>query len=466
MSREKTLVKKTIIYAIGNFGSKILAYVMVLVYTYFIDQKEMGYYDLILTTVSLVQPIIIFQMNDGVYRFLVEGVNKGGVLSTGFRFLCCTTVVAEICLLIFSTIHHLEYTGLIALYLASTMIYLYFQDSIRGLGDSKLYALCGVFNSVCMLICEVIGLVGLKLGVAALLASKTIANIACIILLFIKEEQLRCVWKYKFDRTVFRTLFHYSAPLVPNTICWWIVNSSDRYIILFFLGAAYNGLFSVAYKFPTILTTVTSIFYLAWQESAIKEYNSPNRNVFFSNIFRKYYILLFSICICAIPATKIVIELFVSIEYKTAWIYTGFLYLGAVFSALSSFLGMGYQISQETKRSVMTTVLAALINAAVNLGAIHFIGLQAASLSTFVSYLFLFIVRIQHTKRYFILKVNWGQFIWLTILSILLIAIVIFTDSLLLSLGLCIAGGAYLFWLNQELIAPVVNTVLKRFKLK
>ena len=101
----------------------------------------------------------------------------------------------------------------------------------------------------------------------------------------------------------------------------------------------------MANKFPTILTTITSIFYLAWQESAIQEYNSPNRDKFYSEVFKKYYILLFTLCLCAIPATRLVIELFVSEAYKNAWEYTGFLYLGAAFSALSSFLGMGYQIS-------------------------------------------------------------------------------------------------------------------------
>ena len=62
MSREKELVKKTGIYAVGNLGAKVLSYVMVLVYSYFILPDEMGYYDLIITTVAMIQPLVIFQM--------------------------------------------------------------------------------------------------------------------------------------------------------------------------------------------------------------------------------------------------------------------------------------------------------------------------------------------------------------------------------------------------------------------
>ena len=69
---------------------------------------------------------------------------------------------------------------------------------------------------------------------------------------------------------------------------------------------------------------------------------SYSRDKFYSEIFKKYYVLLFTLCLCAIPATRFVIELFVSESYKHAWRFTGFLYLGAAFSALSSFLGMGF----------------------------------------------------------------------------------------------------------------------------
>jgi O-antigen/teichoic acid export membrane protein len=462
MGRERALVRKTAIYAVGNFASKILAYIMVLVYSYFILPDQMGYYDLILTTVLMLQPLIIFQINDGVYRFLVDGKNdnRQSVLSTGFQFLCIMTGFAEICLLATTCLYHIEYAVWIGLYIASIVFYTYLQDVTRGLGGSKLYAFCGVFNSLIMLVCQLIGLILLHMGVVALLVSNVLANFTSIVLLFIKQKELRSVLKYGFDKGIAGILLRYSAPLVPNTICWWVVNSSDRYIVLFFLGTAFNGIYSIANKFPTILTTVTSIFFLAWQESAIKEYNTPNRDEFFSKIFHRYYVLLLSLSMCAIPATKIIIKLFVSFEYTTAWRYTGFLYIGAVFSALCSFLGMGYQISKDTRRSLATTVFAAFLNLAINVSIIKLVRLQAASFSTFAAYLFLFIIRLKHTKRYFMLTVNWKEFWLLFGVCIVLIAVTLLTDSLILSLVLCIICGIYMIWLNRSLIWPLLSRVL------
>lgn len=76
MDREKKIVKNTVAYTIGNFGSKILAYIMVLVYTHYITSAELGYYDVVITTISLFQPIILMMFDDGVYRWLVDDSQK------------------------------------------------------------------------------------------------------------------------------------------------------------------------------------------------------------------------------------------------------------------------------------------------------------------------------------------------------------------------------------------------------
>lgn len=457
MSRESKLIKRTVIYAVGNFGSKILAYIMVLVYSYYIRPADMGYYDLILTTVSMIQPLVMFQLNDGVYRFLVDEKSQSPqtVLNTGLRFVILSTLISEAAFLIFANAFRLEYIIWIALYFATITLFTFLQDAIRGLNGSKLYALTGIVNSFVMLVCEIIGLMVLNLGIVALLISKVIANIICILILFYKKKELHGSYHDKIDKSTLKQLVSYSGPLIPNTICWWVVNSSDRYIVLFFLGTAFNGIYSMSNKFPTILTTITSIFYLAWQETAIKEYEKPDRDRFFSNIFRRYYVLLFTLCLCAIPATKLVIQFFVSAEYKTAWMYTGFLFLAASFSALCGFLGLGYQISKETKRSVATTVFSAVINIVINVGLIRIIGLQAASFSTFCAYLFLFLIRLKHTKRYFRLRVSWLHFYLLVFACLVVFAVTMFVDSVAVSIALCAISFVILIYMNRGLIKPL-----------
>ena len=296
MSKQTKLAKNTVIYAIGNFGTKILSYVMVLVYSYYITPEELGYYDVVLTTISMIQPLVIFQLNDGVFRFLIESEKEQSkaIIGNSTKFLCLTTLVTEILFAVFCAFVNIQYALWVGLLLALTMFFILFQDIIRGLGLNKEYAFYGVLNSVVMLVMEVVGLMILHLGVEVLIVSKACAYGVCIVTMLARHKEIFAALRERMSKEVLGPILRYSAPLVPNTICWWVVNSSDRYIILFALGATFNGIYSMATKFPTILTTVTSIFYLAWQETAIKEYDMPNRDAFFSEIFRKYYVLLFT----------------------------------------------------------------------------------------------------------------------------------------------------------------------------
>lgn len=459
MNSSTRLAKNTIIYAIGNFGSKFLAYAMVLVYSYYITPKDLGYYDIVLTTISMVQPLVIFQINDGVFRFLVDANKEvqSSIISNCVKFLCFTTIISEVVFGVICNYVKFRYAIWIGLLLASTMFFTMLQDVIRGLGKNKEYAFYGVINSLLMLSFEIVGLMFLNMGVEALIVSKVLAYVVCIFIMSMKHVEIRSAFYTKISFDILKPILKYSAPLIPNTICWWVVNSSDRYIILGFLGAASNGIYSMATKFPTILTTITSVFYLAWQESAIKEYHSENRDKFYSDIFQKYYVLLLSLCLCAIPATRMVIELFVSKEYKIAWQYTGFLYLGAALSALCSFLGMGYQISKETGRSSLTTVFAAVINFVVNIACVKMIGLQAACFSTFVAYVFLLIIRIQHSKRYFTLKIRWEKFVVLLIACIIEMLVVYKVSNVWLCLPLEIMTIFLLVYLNKSIFMQYIR---------
>lgn len=464
MSRESNILKNTAVYAVGNFGSKILAYIMVLVYTHFINPNELGYYDLILTTISLILPIVMCSFDEGIYRWLIDSdKNIIETISTCTKTILGTTITIGCGLLLLSRFIYIQYAGLIISLLASMAIYQLFLNAVRGLSNSKTYAISGIINSFIDLISEFVGLVFLNMGVEVLLISKTFANLVTIGYLCFKQKELRSCISGKFNVKIARPLLSYSLPLIPNAVSWWIVNSSSRYIILMFLGTAYNGIYSISNKFPTIITTITGIVYFSLQESIIKEYKSSDRDFFYSKIFKQYYTILFSLVICAIPATKLIILWFVNSDYSSAWKYTGFLYIGTVFSALSAFLGIGYQISRETKRSVVSTVTAAIINALINIWLIRYIGLYASSISTMVAYIFLFGLRIVHSKKYFQLKVQWPHFL-LMILGACMSIVVSFLSSISVIVLCEVIIILLVVWKNRKLVLDLLNMIKRKRK--
>ena len=70
-NRNRELISGTVIYAVGGFGTKILSFLFVPLYTYYILPADMGTYDLVITTVSLLTPVITIQIGDAAYRWLI-----------------------------------------------------------------------------------------------------------------------------------------------------------------------------------------------------------------------------------------------------------------------------------------------------------------------------------------------------------------------------------------------------------
>lgn len=463
----KRLLNNTFLYAVGSFGSKILSFLIVPLYSYYVMPDALGYYDVIITTLSLLQPIIILQLSDGVYRWLMSSktnYERKAIIATTIRILINNVIIASIIFIILNIICKFQYAIWILLLMVLQCIYPVMQQIIRGLQKNKLYAFCGILYTAVMLLVNCIGLILLKSGIEILFISQIIANIVCVIIIFASIPEIRIDIREKMDRQTGVDLLKYSAPLIPTNICWWIVNSSDRYIILWFLGNASNGIYSMANKFPTILSIITNVFYLAWQESALREYESENRDEFFSDIFSQYSRVLFTTALFLIPATKLFIKYMLAASYGTAWYYSGFLFLAVIFNSLNSFLGLGYQISKETKKSLYTTIIAALINIVINVALISNIGLIAASLSTFIAYLTLFVIRICHTRRYYKLSINWKKFLSYLVISILEVVVLYWTSDIV-TLVIMVTSIVLFLIANKPLMGGILKS-LRRQKSK
>ena len=66
------LINKTGILAISNFSSKLLVFFLVPIYTSVLSTAEYGTYDLAMSTVLLLYPVLTVNIVDCVMRFSME----------------------------------------------------------------------------------------------------------------------------------------------------------------------------------------------------------------------------------------------------------------------------------------------------------------------------------------------------------------------------------------------------------
>ena len=218
----------------------------------------------------------------------------------------------------------------------------------------------------------------------------------------------------------------YCIPLIPNGIMWWVVNMSDRYMLLWLIGKAANGLYATANKIPSIISLITNIFFQAWQLTVIEENKSDDNESYFSKVFNYFFIISFLINSLVLFVSKPIVFIFLSKEFVDTWKYVPFLLISVIFSGFSGFLGTYYAMVKKTKGAMISTIIAGISNIIINLLLIPRIGINGAAISTMISMLILWIVRVIDTRKFVKMKYDVKKIIITLIISTLQIALYYF----------------------------------------
>lgn len=461
----KALIEGTLIYAIGTFGTKILNFLIVPLYTYYIEPSDLGTYDLLVTTVSLLSPILTMKISDATYRWIIgKKENEVPYISATYRLLVRNCIVAALTILIinhFVPIWHCYYFVAI---LIGDRILECLQKLLRGLKNQKLFAASGVFHTAVFVGLNVVKVCFLHKGVTALLESSVISLYASICLILILEKRVRTV-DFKGDaRPLQKEMLKYSIPLVPSTLSWWVMSASDRYVIRWLIGAAANGIYSVSYKFPSVVQMVFTMFNNSWTDMALAQLKKGDESEKYAkSIFKQLYTISFSLSFVLIPFTKVVMKVILSQKYKIAANYMGFLYLGTVFQGLSTFCNIGYLQGKKTSGAAKTSIAGAAVNLGIDLVFIRYIGLYAAAISTFVGYFVMWLMRMKDIKQTFPIHVDKKNFAVYTAIGICL-AIATAKTPIWADLALTAVFAVLFIFLNKSLIRTLLQGLRGRLR--
>lgn len=196
-------------------------------------------------------------------------------------------------------------------------------------------------------------------------------------------------------------MLRYCIPLIPTAVFWWIMGVSDRYMVKWFLGSDANGIYAVAYKIPTILTILATVFMDAWQLSAIAESDGDRQAHlrFYGRIWDAFASAVFLCAGGIIALSPLMIRLLAEETYYSAWQYIPVLTLSMAAAAFSNFMGSVYVVTKQSKASFWTSLVGAGSNIVLNLWLIPQIGLQGAAAATFLSCFAVFLIRLVNARQ-------------------------------------------------------------------
>ncbi|GAA0768045.1 oligosaccharide flippase family protein [Clostridium subterminale] len=406
MTRSKSLIKNTAVFAIGNLCSYVIMAIMVSLYTYVLSTQEYGSVDIVIQLVSLTIPIFTLGISDAVFRFSMDkNYEVESVLTSSLVVLCFGLFLSFITMpLILGKTDISKYTiyFLIILFIQSVSVLV--KQFTKSIEKVRLYAVGGIINSFCQLVFNLIFLYVFKLNIQGYFLAIFFAYLIELLFLIINIK----IWKYmsikKININLVKHMTLFSLPLIPNTIMWWIVGVSDRFIIASWLGISATGLYAVASKIPSILNSGLKVFFQAWQISAIKELNSNDKDEYQSKVFNFLACVLFLTVSIIVVFCKIILKVWVAPEFFGAWMVIPILLISIIFDSLQAFLGTNYIANKNTMGAFLSSLTGALINIIINIFLIPHIGIAAAAISTAISYIAIFLIRYYGTKRY--VKIN------------------------------------------------------------
>ncbi len=406
MDKYKKLINNTAILAIGTFGSKLLVFLLLPLYTACLSTSEYSTADIITQSANLLMPIMALGICDAVFRFTLDrDIDRRSVLTTGMYVNFAGLLIFAALFPLLNMIGYFEgYMWLIILYAFTANLHAMLAQYVRACGMTAFFALQGIIATAITIVLNIVFLVVLDIGLLGYVLSVVIADAALsavIIAVIRKEFSLRF---RHFNRTVAANMLKFSIPMIPTTVFWWITNVSDRYMIKGFIGSDINGLYAAAFKIPTMLILLSGIFIEAWQFSAVTERDAEskkNHEVFFGTVFDSFQGMLYISAAVLIALSKLFAVVLFDDSYYTAWQYMPLLISATVFSSLVTFMGSVYLVDKKSVHSFVTSMIGAVINILLNLVLIPTpLGANGAALATFASYFVVFIIRAVNTRKF------------------------------------------------------------------
>jgi len=360
-----------------------------------------GAVDIIVNSSMLIMGIITLSIGESVIRFgLDDKYDKSQVFSIGITttitgLIIFIPLVPSIGLVDFLS----EYSILIYLYVFTGSIKSVCALFVRSTGNVRLFAIDGIFTTVVNVLLNLIFLLGFNLGVLGYVLSVVLADLASILFLVYTGRLMSYFRLFGIDRQLRKLMFKFSIPLMPTAVMWWATSVLGRFFITGMLGIDYAGVYSAAYKLPSIIALVSGIFSQAWNMSAITERNSRTIAKFYSDVFNFYQ----SIIYVAAATLLLFINRLLGIMaqgpgFEGAFRHSPLIILAVIFTCFSTFMGSVYVASKKSVRSLLTAMTGAGVNILLNFILIPRMGINGAALATFISYVVIFTVRAIDTR--------------------------------------------------------------------
>ena len=463
-NKPRSLAKGSAIYGIGNIGTLVINFFLVPLYTFYLSNEALGYFDLVASALVLLSPIFFGHIELAVLRWVLANRDPSNMIKVVSNCLLVFLVGLLFFSLVFfvvSAITAIELAPYVFLYLVSNFFYIIAKQVIRSVYSSLHYVLTELSYILIVLLASIffVGQYGLK---AIFLAYGIASLVLLIYLLALKIHKWISLKTMKVTAT--KELLDYSFPLVLNATSLWMNNQSSKYIIASFLTLSANGIYAIAFKIAYVIQILNRIFYFSLQDKMFAIYGQKEFKNYFSKTFNTYAAMLFAILYMLISTQKVLLPLIIDASFLEATQYIPILALGVVFMSLSSILGIIYQCEKKNMHAFKTSLVSGILIVILGFMLIPKYGLYGAAGVFTIGNLIWLLYRYYDVQKFTTVRIMAFRFLLYIIIAVGIYMITQYNSGWTTILGLfCASLFAVLF--NREFLNDKIKLIRTKFNL-
>lgn len=408
-SRYKHFFFTVIGYFAGNVFTKLISFILLPLYTRLIHPDIYGVYGVNMTIILLVVPVVYVTIWNAVFRYAAEADTDEGryqVISAGLPVMCLSSVICTIILLVINLFWSLGNPYLVCGYAIANGFQYFYGYVARSMKDNRIFIVSGCINSTINLLLNWIGIAYLHHGIEILYYSYILGTAAQVLIIECKFHVLGHFKKSYVQKARIHKLLKFGGPLALNSIMQWLLTGLTQIMIAYMLGSYYNGLFSVAVKFATLISLLVSIFEYAWLELAY----DIAKNCGSASYYKRVINVLFGVLVFGSSALMLIIKIlfpyFIAEAYHECLAIIPHVAVYACANSLASFSASIYMAYKSVNTLMLSSLIAGGTNFLLLAVLIPCLGFHGALLSLASASVLMMLIRVSVLHKKYGIKLD------------------------------------------------------------
>lgn len=396
LNKFRGLLGHTLIYGLGNYGIKVLGFLLIPLYTRYLAPSDYG----VMALVSMYTQVMFVLMNLGqstsLFRFYYEHDTQEGrdrvVAASLWIVLLFALPMAAIPFLFNQPLAHLI-LGDSALWflmcigtatvLCKVLLRMPFAI-MRAHDESKRYASWSLARNFLGLVLAIVLVAGFHQGATGVVLSQFLAELVfCFLLTRMTFQSLRAGfhWQDVKDQLLF------GLPFVPIGVASFVLDLTDRWFLKHYYSTAEVGIYSLGYRFAEILTFVVTAFQLSWPQFLFRNRKEPNAPQLYADMTNYYLALMLLIWLGLAVFAPELLRIMATPQFYPAAALVPIVSFALVLDGMGWMFNIGALFSKKTLLRTASVTLGAVVNLSLNFWLIPKYGMMGAAWSTFLGFL-------------------------------------------------------------------------------